>query len=148
METIIQVGNPSLSGALMVIAIIAVFYIIIKFASINEAIKKKDKERGKIIKKGNIIFMIFAIVIIATMFNSFLFFIDYTMENIDITEEEVIAIDGDNSGKYVITKNNRYYFDKSSLDFRIMLEENYLGHVCEIEYYKLSKTVIRIKVIE
>lgn len=63
---------------------------------------------------------------------------DYTRDSCTIFDQ--------NDGKYIF--NNESYSTKKYSEINKNMEENFVGHVCEIEYFRLSRYLIRITVID
>ena len=73
-------------------------------------------------------------------------------KRIDNVETKVVVIEtvtASNKGCEIIDSNDTLYnFFGSDSGLREILENNFLNRTCEIEYYKWSKFVKRLKVIE
>lgn len=112
--------------------------------------------------KSKIISMIPALIFIILMIklgidllgSGTLYSIDYALENYDVKEEVIENIDRKRTIIEIETIDSNYYF--STFDFESeltdreiveLLEDNFKGHLCEIQYYKFSKYVQRITVL-
>lgn len=98
----------------------------------------------------NALYTIFAFFVLLNIFINSIqinYVLDYMLNN--ITEKE-IYLDNFSARNHItcyIDGDNAYYFDVTR-DKREMLEEYFVGHNCTIEYYKWSKMVWKIKLIE
>lgn len=74
---------------------------------------------------------------------------DFATENIDNATDKIVEIRGSNRGRTLISASEeKYRFFSSDTDLYKDTLDYFLSNECEIEYYKFSKYIIRIKVIE
>lgn len=73
--------------------------------------------------------------------------IDYISDNKSITNIRMDKLSSNNTGYFYIDENQKYAFGHNREQIS-NLEKYFVGYMCEIEYYKSSGSVIRIKVLE
>lgn len=96
-----------------------------------------------------IVFLIVIVAFISIIGNDFLYYVDNKKAHI---EEAIIVpktVSSTNRGLYFIDENSDKYRTYSHDDeISNALREYYVGHACKVEYFKRSKVVRRIAVIE
>lgn len=107
-------------------------------------IKSKNKNSKNVIK---IIFAFFVLLLIYLNRVQILYVYDYNANNLAVTNIDFDKLSIKNHSDCFINNDTIYYFDVTR-DKREMLEEYFVGHNCTIEYYKWSKMVWKIKLIE
>jgi|GEM_PF-2740584 len=94
----------------------------------------------------------FTILSIGAGLKGMLFYIDRNSNDVIEKAIYVDAMLSNNSGRYIVDSDGTKYkvdiHKLNSKQLRELLEENFVGRTCEIEYYRRSKYLIRIKVIE
>jgi len=138
-----------LLGIVAIWVIIGILYFKLRVVSKSEKIDmKKGVARDK---KGFLFILIIIIIVIYSSFLGILHSIEY-YGNFVVVEECYVEDLSPNSGAldmlYVQGEKQDKLKIRLGKDKRIIFREFYLGHLCEIEYWKLSKKVRRIKVIE
>jgi hypothetical protein len=131
---------PILMTSIMVLAIVAI--LILKGKMHVEESPKKDVR----------IIAIVAVCIISLMFGPFIvgrtiYAIEVATKNKTIIEIELPVLSGNNSAIYFYSQDKKIKFnhDKQKTEY---LEEYFVGKLCEIECYKITKRVIRITLLE
>lgn len=95
------------------------------------------------------IMVVSALVLVFTSLFSgrFLYTIDVATQKTEIMEIVLPELSGNNTGIFFYKDGKQYRFYHNAEKTR-NLEKNFVGYLCEIEYYKLSKSVARIRLLE
>jgi len=102
--------------------------------------------------KYKLLWIIPAIFLLGIFIRSGLFVIDYSFDRTDIQTVYVENVRGYNGGCYLYSEKEKFrasnYNYSSDENIFFVMEEEVLGHICEIESYKSHNNIIRIKVLD
>lgn len=95
------------------------------------------------------IMLVSALVLVFTSLFSgpFLYTIDVATQKTEIMEIVLPELSRNNAGIFFYKDRKKYNFYNVAEKTR-NLEENFVGNFCEIEYYKLSKSIARIRLLD
>ena len=159
MEMIFEPPNPTLKWYLVdiiiVITVIVVALLVFVLTNANNTISNKELKTTK-----------FYCIIVPVIIISFFWLLDGDLllyfhdRNNNLTKVAIVEMDNtwhNHSNYYLLSKGKRYYVNIASTEIEFQgellfkgdfLETNYVGKLCEVEYYKNSRYLIRIKAIE
>ncbi len=133
-----------LKEPIIVFVCIFLIPIIIRFSKRTSNIKDASKKEVKRIVGlvTCVILLMFFVSYSIRLANA----VDVVLENKNIIELKLPGIKGNNTGMYIDTDGRSIYF--YTYENQDQLEEYFVGNLCEVEYYKLSRKVISVKIIE
>ncbi len=140
------------SSVIEILKVPIIMIICIAFIPITILILKKILPIEESSKKEIKVTIIIISLIIMLFFGYFLFgrigyAFDVATNNKVVLTIVIPKINGDNAGDYFYYNNQRITFDRNQNPTE-NLREYFVGKLCEIEYYKFSKSVIRITLLE
>jgi len=140
-----------IAGCMILLMGILIFYI------------NQKKKKGEPVTQNQIYmtfalifaFSVFLIIYASTLFKDILYAID--ISNGNYNEDIIYVMDADYTRAWceLEDQNEKKYifqnYDLTTSQYReiyIELENNYIGKKCEIEYFKLSKYIIRVTILD
>lgn len=155
----ILVRNPEIpSWQIIFIIDLAIFFIICLVGYLIYKKYTKENDNNRII--AIIISAIWILFISTTMVeivgDGTLLSLDIATQNISVDNDYISYTDEEKSAIFIYTNDKEEYhfpgYDViggfSDKEITELIEEKYIGHLCEIEYYKWSKRVKRITIVE
>lgn len=149
-------GAPEVLEWYWAIAIDLLLFILISGIGYIFYRNAKNKNKSRIDKVGILILTFAALIFfVCSTVKGTMISIDYAMDNVAIEKEVITDINWIRS-MFILSTEGDCKYDLSELAFKRtlsgneifeILESDIVGHTCEIEYYKLSKRIIRITVI-
>lgn len=160
MELMFSLDTPLLKDIGLSLAAILFFALLILVIALILRINKKKKNPNYSRMEDKsiqlfVLFSIFLIMFFAATVNDILYYIDYTNNDTVVVYAMVGKVDRGGRGvSYVPTDIDSYKI--YGLDYRSdnyeelcnTIDYNYSREYCEIEYYRTSKYLIRIKIID
>jgi len=101
--------------------------------------------------RDKLLWILPVVVILFIFFTTGLYMMDYALNMTDKETVYVESINRYNGGCYLISEYHKYSVGKKRYpegNVSDLVEEKVVGHLCEIESYKTSNEVIRIKVLD
>lgn len=123
--------------------------ILFSFPAIVAYIKCKY-EFAEYTLKYKLLWILPTIFLIRMLLTTGIYMMEYTFDTKDVQIVYVEEVDRYNGGCYLVSENHRFHVSKKGYpegNVSDLMEEEVEGHTCEIESYKVSNNVIRIKTI-
>lgn len=148
MEIVLVHSNDIYINFFTIGMILPVFFSIL---AIIYTVRNKNKEKNTRLK-SLMIWIIPLAFLLELFINTGPYLIDYTFDRVDIQNVYIEDTDRNNAGSNLISGRSKFYVSRSDYigkeNVSDIIDEHVVGHTCEIESYKSSNIVIRIKVLD
>ncbi len=129
---------------IILLCVVLIPVLVVIFKNILHVERSTKKETTVVII---VVILIVLIFLVAPIIPRMLYIVDLLLDKRETMQAVIPKVTSNNTGYHFRIDNTAYnisFFE----DGRKKLDEHFIGELCEVEYYKLSKVVTYIKVID